>query len=280
MIEAEFESDLDNKPYLYDDSHVYDEPSRCLQAQPLPLPPDYKNVPAHPDAPPSYSSTVRFLESAPLANSTMLDSFMSNGGTTSGQREASNYSELNTSEMPQLEYGNIGHSSTTTNTSSELGHTSHDSDAVDYTNVVSHQTEPNPYAELPAGTASNPIHNQAADGKAGHGGSSLDAAACLGSSNQTYDTPVKRQSDYQPLIPGERSSYGEYTQASPCHEHSPYDVPRRQNTSNLVTQQEQQSPGLLTHNEAAGDKEKYVNAKCTAQEFDMYIEMSSAPREK
>ena len=268
MKEAEFESDLDHK---YDDSHVYDEPLKCLQAQPLPLPPDYKNVPTHPDAPPSYSSTVRFLDSTPLANSAMMESFMSNRGS-SGQPEASNYSELNTSEMPQLEYGNIGQSST--NTNSEVGDSSQDSaDAVNYTNIVPCQLEPNPYAESPTiATSANPAKNQPDhDDK-----TSNDGGASKGSGSH-YDTPVKRRQDYQPLIPGEQSSYGEYTQASPHRECLAYNVPRRQNTDNPVTQQEQ-SPRPPMH-ETDNDKEEYY-VETTEGVDDMYVEMASAPREE
>ena len=266
MKEAEFESELDHK--YYDDSHVYDEPLWCLQAQSLPLPPDYKNVPTHPDAPPSYSSTVRFLDSTPLANSTMMESFMSNR-RNSGQHEASNYSELNTCEMPQLEYGNIGKSSTTTNTNSELGSSSHDSaDAVNYTNIVPCQLEPNPYAESPAMATSTQNQPDDDDKRAN------DGAASKGNGSH-YDTPVKRRQDYQPLIPGERSSYGEYTQTSLRHERSAYNVPRRQSTDNSVTQREQ-SPRPPMH-ETDNDKEQCVET--TEGVDDMYVEMASAPRE-
>ena len=277
MKEAEFESDLDHK---YEDSHLYDEPLKCLQQdQPLPLPPNYKNIPTHPDEPPSYSSTVRFLDSTPPTNLTMLESFMSNGGG-SVQQEASNYSELNISEMPQLEYGNIGNSSATTNTSSELGNSSRDSAAENYTNIVPHPLELNPYAESPMATSTgaapvNPAHNQPDDdGKTAND----EAASKRGSSH--YDSPAKRRRDYQPLIPGERSSYGEYTQASPRREPSDYDVPRRQSTDDLVTQHEA-NPGESMRNEAEKAKGEYVNTPGSTEEGDnMYVEMASAPREE
>jgi hypothetical protein len=280
MKAAEFdhETDIDHK---YDDSHLYDEPIRCLQrqAEPLPLPPDYKNMPTHPDAPPSYSSTVRFLhaDSMPLANSTMMESFMSNGGS-SGQHEASNYSVLNTSEMPHLEYGNIGQSSTTTNTSSELGNSVQDSTAVNYTNVAFHQLEPNPYsyAESPSGaiTSANPAQNQPDDDR-----QAVNDEMAKESGSNHYDAPAKRCQDYQPLIPGERSSYGEYTQVSPHRGRSAYDVPQRQSTdNNPVTQQLEQNPGQLMQNETDNEKRECVNT--TAELDDMYIEMASAPREE
>ena len=276
MKEAEFESDLDHK---YDDNHLYDDPVMCLQqAQPLPLPPDYKNIPTHPDAPPSYSSTVRFLGSTPLANSTMMEGLMSNGGS-SGQNEASNYSELNTSEMPQLEYGNIGQSSTTTNTSSQLRDSSRDSTAVNYTNIVSHQLHPDPYshAESPAGAApASPAQAQPDD----DGKRVNDGAVSKGASSSHYDTPVKRRQDYQSLIPGERSSYGEYTQASPRHEYSAYDVPQRQSTHDNPVVQLEENPGQLMPNEMDNIKGEYVNTTCTEELDDMYVEMASAPQEK
>lgn len=280
MKAAEFESDVDHK---YDDSHLYDEPLKCLeqQAQPLPLPPDYKNIPSHPDAPPSYSSTVRFPQanSMPLANSTMMESLFMSNGESSGQHEASNYSELNTSEMPHLEYGNIGQSSATTKTSSELGNSLHDSAAVNYTNITSHQLEPNPYsyAESPslATASTNPVQSQSDDDSKIVNG---DVAKESGSSH--YDTPTKRRQDYQPLIPGGRSSYGEYTQASPSRGRLAYDdiVSQRQTTDSPVSQQLEENPGQLVQNEAGNEKEESMNT--TAELDDMYVEMASAPREE
>ena len=200
---------------------------------------------------------------------------MSNGGT-SGQHEERNYSALNASEMPTLEYGNIGQSSTTTNTSSELGNSSHNSNARNYTNIAPHQTEPNPYEELPAGAASSPAQSQSDHDNR----TASEGAASKGSSYvQNYDTPVKRCKDYQPLIPGERSSYGEYTQASPCHKRSAYDVPRKQSTNNPLTQQQQSPAEPLMHNEVDNEK-KYVNTTDPEGLDDMYVEMASAPREE
>ena len=277
MKAAEFESDIDHK---YDDSHLYDEPLRCLerQAQPLPLPPDYKNIPSHPDAPPSYSSTVRFLhaDSVPQANSTMMESLFMSNGESSGQHEASNYSELNTSEMSHLEYGNIGQSSATTKTSSD---SLHDSAAVNYTNIAPHKLEPSPYsyAESPslATASANPAQSQPGDDSK----TTVNGDAAKESSSSHYDTPVKRRQDYQPLIPGGRSSYSEYAQASPSRGRLAYDVPQRQSTDNPVSQQSEENPGQLVQNEAGNEKEESVNTT-TAELDDMYIEMASAPREE
>ena len=282
MKAAEFESDIDHK---YDDSHLYDEPLRCLerQAQPLPLPPDYKNIPSHPDAPPSYSSTVRFLhaDSVPQANSMMMESLFMSNGESSGQHEVSNYSELNTSEIPHLEYGNIGQSSSTTKTSSELGNSLHDSAAVNYTNITPHEFEPSPYsyAESPslATASANPAQNQPGDDSK----TTVNDDLAKESSSSHYDTPVKRRQDYQPLIPGGRSSYGEYAQASPSRGRLAYDdiIPRRQSTDNQVSQQSEENPGQLMQNEAGNEKEESVN-NTTAELDDMYVEMASAPREE
>ena len=319
-IEGEFESYLDSKSYLFDDGHVYDEPLKCLQAQPLPplSSLDFKNSPSHSVAPPLYSSTIKFQESVPLADSTMLE----NPGEKRGR---SSYSQLNFSEMPHLEYRNVGNSSriTTTNANSGVGRSASQGsdvtdysniappqvepnsyavlpsgtasnltnteaanaintssevgqgcDVIDYTNVVPHQAQPNPYAVLPSDTASNSTHKETDDDKTATKGAG--SAEC--SHVQTYEIPKRRQSDYQQLISGERSDHGEYTQASPRHESSGYDVPR--NSQPVPQPQQSTTPGPLTSNGTTGDQqEKYVNAKSTDVEIfdDMYVKMSSAP---
>ena len=202
---------------------------------------------------------------------------MSNG-ESSGEHEPNNYSELNTSEIPRLEYGNIGQSSATTKMSSELGNSLHDSAAMNYTNIAPHQLEPSPYsyAESPSLTtaSTNPAQNQPGDDSK----TTVNGDAAKESSSSHYDTPVKRRQDYQPLIPGGRSSYSEYAQASPSRGHLAYDVPQRQSTDNPVSQQSEENPGQLVQNEAGNKKEESVNT--TAELDDMYVEMASAPREE
>ena len=282
MKEAHLESDLDNGLFPFDDSHIYDEPSRCMQ--PLPLPPEYRNMPTPPDAPPSYSTTVRFLQSEPLANSTMMDSSMSTssgGGValTGGQNESNDYSELDTNAMPRLEYGNIGQSATSSE-GSKL-----DANTTNYTDIASSSAEPNPYAELPdvAPTSSlatsAPTHDQTGDTMTQKTGTNGAAAV---NCERPSDAPANRNSDYQPLLPqrsdGQASS-GDYDYASPHHVRSGYDVPRRQSES-LVSQREQ-SPRSVVFGAAAGDKEGYVNTTAQAlSDMQEYVEMSSAHREE
>lgn len=265
--EAELESSLDGKtPYL-DDSHIYDEPLQCLEGRaPLPLPPNYKNVRTLPDVPPSYSSTVRFLQSAPLANSPMSDSFLFNG-MTSGQHETSDYSGLDTSAIPRLEYGNIGQCSGDSALSEQC--------TTGYSYVVSQATRPNTYAEMPVVTSSpEPSHNQPSCS------TNIDLSTKDGHP-QTYETPAKKQSDYQPLLSGERLPSGEYTQAlqSPDHVHSgEYDVPRGQSGEPAflhVTEDETSAPSTVP--EVGDDKKEYVNI-ATQESDDLldYVEMASA----
>lgn len=287
--EAELETDLDIKPYPYDDSHIYDEPVRSTQAQqPLPGPPGYKNVRSNTDAPPSYSSTVRFMGGAtPLATSAGLEGLLSAGAAVGEQRETSNYSKLDTSTMSTLDYGNIGQREQRSMGSSSPRP---DSDAVDYTNVVSHPAKHYPYAELslitPTGSSlddTNLSRNQ------GNGGNkNAESATNTHTENngvQTSDTPARRQSDYQPLIASQRSSYGEYAEASPRHLSSPYDVPRRQ--SETLVSQQLQADGtpptpLPTVGEAGGpEKEQYVNTTRQAvSDMQEYVEMLSSPQRK
>ena len=279
LKEAELESDMDHKQqYLYDDGHIYDEPSKHFQARDqAPFPPDYKNVRTPSDAPPSYSSTVRFLDSAPLANSTMLNSLMSNGS-------AGDYSQLDVSMVPRLEYGNIGTQSRDSSDSSTL------QVDIDYTNIVSQPAEPNPYAELPGiapVSSSSETTNEHSRDQENDDVLKVDIAggdrATFGRAH-VYETPTKRQSDYQPLLPRERASFGEYTQASPRHLHSVYDVPRRQSDENFVPQPQpyQHTP---THSLAAdgagkdGELEEYENTTTQAlSDMQEYVEMASASR--
>lgn len=277
--EAELETDLDQKPHLFDDGHIYDEPSRCFRERaPLPLPSDYKNVRTHLDAPPSYSSTVRFLQPAPLANSTMLDSFLSNG-VTNELHETSDYSELDTSAMQRLEYGNIGHHSG----SSEDSPLHDVPGPIDYTNIVSCPADPNHYAEMPgvAPTTSPASEHSRVQPNGDIKGDLAKSRPVLGGRAQAYEIPAKRQSDYQPLLPGERAVSGEYAQASPRHLHSVYDVPR---TSTQSREPPSQPAGEETGHASAvvaGDKEEYMNATPQAlSDMQDYVEMSSVPREK
>lgn len=261
--EPELESDLDRMTPNFDDSHIYDEPLQCLQGRgPLPLPPDYKNVHTHQDAPPSYSSTVRFLQTTPLPNSAMLDGFLSSG-TTSGQHEASDYSELDTDTMPRLEYGNIGQ-----RLGDSEGSTLGTPDTIDYTNITPHATLPNAYARMPV---------VASLFKLSHDQPSCNINLNLSTSGghpRAYETPGRKWSDYQPLLPGERIHSGEYTQIiSPQHVQSKYDVPRGQNgkSASLVAEGKAGAPSTVP--KVGGDKKERVNTE--SGDIQEYIEMAS-----
>ncbi len=128
------------------------------------------------------------------------------------------------------------------------------------TNVVSHQLDPNPYSygESPseAITSANPAQDQPDDdGKAVND----ELEKEIGSNH--FDTPATRRQDYQP-----RSSYGEYTQASPH---------RGRSTCDPVTQQLEQNPGQLMQNKTDNEKRE-----CTAELDNMHVEMASTPREE
>ena len=262
--EAELESSMDGQTPHYDYSHIYDEPLQCLEGRaPLPLPPNYKNVRTHPDAPPSYCSTIRFLQSAPLANSPMLDSFLSNG-TTSGRNETSDYSKLDTSAIPTLEYGNIGQWSDDS-TVGECGTTG-------YTDVVSRVTQPNAYAKMPVATSlSEPSHDQPSC-------STNIGLSTQDGSPQVYETPAQKQSDYQPLLPGERVHSGKYTQAlpSPRHVCSGYDLPRGQSGEPALNVTEEETSVPSTVPEGEDDKKEYINiATQESNDLQDYVEMAS-----
>ena len=267
--EAELESSLDRKTPHLDDNHIYDEPLLCLERRPpLPLPPNYKNVHTHPDAPPCYSSTVRFLQSSPLANSPILNSFLSNG-TTSGQHETSDYSELDTNAIPRLEYGNIGQQSG----DSTIG----EQRTTGYTNVVSHATQPNAYADLPVVNSSSELSHDQPSCYTNVDLSSQDGCP------QAYETPDKKQSRYQQLLPVERVHSGEYTQVSqsPLQVHSGYDVPRGQSGEPASDTTEDETSDPSTVPKVGDDKKEYVNI-ATQESSDMqdYVEMASVLKQE
>ena len=286
LKESELETDLDSKLHFYDDSHIYDEPSQYAQKtrEPLPLPPDYKNIRSHSDDPPSYSSTVRFLQSAPLPSTPMLDSFLSNG-TANVQNEMSNYSELDTNTMSRLEYGNIGRQSTVS-VEGSAAYQDVRVEAIDYTNIVSRPAEPNPYAELPGTTPSAVTSSPSHDPADTYDDVKVDVTAAVlainGRPPHIYETPVKRQSDYQPLLPGPRAPSGEYAQASPHHPRTVYDVPRRQ-SEDIGVQSSEQIPQMSVAVGSGGNgvdkEEEYVNTTAKAMnDMQEYVEMSSASK--